>query len=110
MPNLERPLGQGAVLWSCGHSGTQARCAGERAVECSDPNGMRGTAIAAVPQFIGARIDRGGMLLPSHPAAIADDFVQGDNGSRLVTLPGTGGIPFYLIEQWGAGGRGQFTW
>ena len=44
--------------------------------------------------FIGARINRGGLLLPSYPAAIADNFVRGDNGSRLVTLPGTGDIPF----------------
>ena len=99
MPNLERPLGQGAVFWSCRRSGTQARHAEERAVECSDPNGMVGTAIAAVLQILLVPgLTRGGLLLPSCPAAIADNFVQGDNGSRLVTLPGTGRIPFYLID------------
>ena len=63
MPNLGWPLGQGAASWSCRRSGIQARRARERAVECSDPNGTGGTAIAAVLQFYWCPDRPGGIAL-----------------------------------------------
>ena len=107
MPNLGWPLGQGAASWSCRRSGIQARRARERAVESSDPNGTGGTAIAAVPQFYWCP-DRpgGGLLLPSYPAAIADNWCEGTMGAASRPSPGLAASPLF---DWTMGRRGEGT-
>ena len=70
--------------------------------------GGRGRRLPLSRNFIGARIDRGGLLLPSYPAAIADGYCEGTMGAASRPSPGPAAPPFYLIGRWGRRGEGTF--